>query len=265
MKNEMRFLLINANNTNTSFALANEKRVLRVVKVPTAAIRKIPFAAVHYDGGVLASVVPTATRKLARLLKVAPGSRSKLARKTSTASRDACAAKLILVNPHIDLGIGVDYPNPKQIGADRLANAVGVAQLYGAPAIVVDFGTALTFDIVNARRAYVGGVIAPGLAAVTDYLYQRTALLPRIKIAEPKSAIGRSTVAAMRVGAVVGYRGLVKEILRALRREPGLRNAVVVATGGYAELMARQIPEIQHVNPLLTLEGLRLIYLRNTK
>jgi type III pantothenate kinase len=267
--------LINANNTNTSFALANQRRVSRVVKVPTAAVRKIPFSPRQYDGVVLASVVPTATKRLLRLLRVAQASRLRVARKGSTASRDACATKPILVDASIDLGIGVDYPHKKQIGADRLANAVGVAKLYGAPAIVVDFGTALTFDIVKpstslrsgARAAYVGGVIAPGLAAVTDYLYQRTALLPRIKIEEPRRGgiIGKSTVAAMRAGAVVGYRGLVKEILQALRRERGLRNAVVVATGGYAHLMAKQIPEIRHVNPLLTLEGLRLIALRNFK
>ena len=192
---------------------------------------------------MLASVVPAATKRVLRMLPARP----------------------LIVNANIDLGIGVRYPRKKQIGADRLANAVGVAKLYGAPAIVVDFGTAVTFDIVNARREYVGGVIAPGLAAVTDYLYQRTALLPHIALAEPRSVIGKSTVEAMRVGAVIGYRGLVKEILSALKREPGMKKAVVVATGGYGELIARKIPEIQHANPLLTLEGLRFIYLRNRK
>jgi len=235
------FLLINANNTNTSFALANEKRLTRVVKVPTAQIGKIPFAANRYHGVVLASVVPAATKKLVRLLPLRP----------------------LIVNAFIDLGIGVRYPRKKQIGADRLANAVGVTRLYGAPAVVVDFGTALTFDIVDSRRQYVGGVIAPGLAAATDYLYQRTALLPRIQIAEPRSVIGKSTVEAMRIGAVVGHRGLVREILRTLRRERGLQRAVIVATGGYGRLMAKGIPEIQYVNPMLTLEGLRFIYLRN--
>ena len=241
MKNRQRILLINANNTNTSFALANEKRIVRTVKVATAAIHKIPFTANQYENVVLASVVPSATKKLLRLLHVRP----------------------LIVNASIDLGIGVNYPNKKQIGADRLANAVAVAQLYGAPAIVVDFGTALTFDIVNSRKEYAGGVIAPGLTAATDYLYQRTALLPRIRITEPRSIVGKSTVAAMRIGAVIGYRGLVKEILRALRRERGLQNAIIVATGGYAHLMAKKIPEIERVNPLLTLEGLRFIYLRN--
>jgi type III pantothenate kinase len=241
MKKERPFLLVNINNTNTSFALANAKRILHVVKVSTATVRKIPFGNVEVEGVVLGSVVPKMTKRVQRLLPMRP----------------------IVVSTDIDLGVGVRYPNKKQIGADRLANAVGVAKLYGTPAIVVDFGTAVTFDIVNSSREYVGGVIAPGLASVTDYLYQRTALLPRIKLAEPASVIGKSTVAAMRIGAVIGYRGLVKEILSALKHERGMKNAVIVATGGYGELIAKKIPEIEHVNPLLTLEGLRFIYLRN--
>ncbi len=241
MKKERPFLLVNINNTNTSFALATARRILRVVKVPTTSIRKIPFGDDGISGVVLASVVPKMTQRVIRLLPMRP----------------------VIVSANINLGIGVRYPSKKQIGADRLANAVGVTQLYGTPAIVVDFGTAVTFDIVNSSREYVGGVIAPGLASVTDYLYQRTALLPRIKLAEPSSAIGKSTVAAMRIGAVIGYRGLVKEILRALKRERGMEKAVIVATGGYGGLIAKKIPEIEHVNPLLTLEGLRFIYLRN--
>lgn len=239
--NRKNFLLIEAGNTNTDFALANAKRILRVVSVATDQVRQIPLAPNQYAGVVLSSVVPLATKKLLRVLPVRP----------------------LIVGANIDLGIGVNYPKKKQIGADRLANAVGVVNLYGAPAIVVDFGTAVTFDIVNAKREYVGGVIAPGLEAMTDYLYQRTALLPRIRIAEPRSIVGKSTTGAMQAGAVIGYRGLVKGILLALRCEPGLSNAVVVATGGYAFLIARKLPEIRHVNPLLTLEGLRFIYLRN--
>jgi type III pantothenate kinase len=241
MKSERPFLLVNINNTNTSFALANSRRILRVIKIPTLSVRKIPFARADISGIVLSSVVPAMSKRVQRMLPMRP----------------------LVVSANIDLGIGVRYPRKKQIGADRLANAAAVAELHGAPAIVVDFGTAVTFDIVNGRGEYVGGVITPGLASVTEYLYQRTALLPRITLAEPKSVIGKSTVDAMRVGAVIGYRGLVKEILRALKRERGMKRAVVVATGGYGDLMARKIPEIQHVNPLLTLEGLRFIYLRN--
>jgi type III pantothenate kinase len=241
MKKERPFLLVNINNTNTSFALANARHILRVIKVPTASVREIPFAGAGITGIVLGSVVPKITKRVLRLLPMRP----------------------VIVDAGTDLGVGIRYPSKKQIGADRLANAVAVAKLYGTPAIVVDFGTAVTFDIVNSSGEYVGGVIAPGLASVTDYLYQRTALLPRIKLAEPASVIGKSTVAAMRIGAVIGYRGLVKEILHALKRERGMEKAVVVATGGYGELIAKKIREIEHVNPLLTLEGLRFIYLRN--
>jgi type III pantothenate kinase len=241
MKSERPFLLVNINNTNTSFALANSRNILRVVKVATASVREIPLAGADVSGIVLSSVVPTVAKRVRRMLPMRP----------------------LVVSADIDLGIGVRYPHQKQIGADRLANAVAVVELHGAPAIVVDFGTAVTFDIVNGRGEYVGGVIAPGLASVTEYLYQRTALLPRITLAEPKSVIGKSTIDAMRVGAVIGYRGLVREILRALKRERGMKRAVIVATGGYGELMAKKIPEIEHVNPLLTLEGLRFIYLRN--
>ena len=231
-------LLLNINNTNTSFALATPSRIVRVVKQPTATLRGIPFVKRPIRHIVFASVVPAATRRMLAQLPVKP----------------------FVVTGTADLGIGVRYPHKRQIGADRLANAVAAVHLYGAPAIVVDFGTAVTFDIVNARREYIGGVIAPGLSAVTDYLYQRTALLPRIRVVEPRSVVGKSTVAAMRVGAIIGYRGLVKEILAALRREPGMAHAIIVATGGYAHLIAQKIPGIRHVNPLLTLEGLRFIY-----
>ena len=238
-----RVLLIETGNTNTRFAITDGRKIGRVIFVPTAKLAGIPRAMGRYDAAVLSSVVPAATAKLCRWLPVKP----------------------LLVNAGANLGIGIRYPQPKQIGADRLANAVGVVHLYGAPAIVVAFGTALAFDVVNPAREYVGGVIAPGLAAMTDYLHEHTALLPHIDLREPRSVIGKSTVDAMEVGAIIGYRGLVKEILAALRREPGMRQAVVVATGGYGELLAQKIPAIQHVNPLLTLEGLRFIYLHNSR
>jgi type III pantothenate kinase len=124
---------------------------------------------------------------------------------------------------------------------------------------VVDFGTAMTFDIISARRKYIGGVIAPGLEAVTGFLYRRTALLPKISLKEPRRAIGKSTIEAMRSGAVIGYRGLVREILARIKTEQFARKKVhVVATGGYARLIAGQLPEIDVIRPHLTLEGLRI-------
>src|SRR5213075_2986931 len=131
----------------------------------------------------------------------------------------AGSSRVLFLDPDLDLGVGIDYPMPKTIGADRLANAAAVAQLYGYPAIVVDFGTAVTFDVVSAKGDYIGGVIAPGLEAMTNFLYQRTALLPKISLKEPRRAVGKSTTAAMLSGAVFGYRGLVREILAQVRAE----------------------------------------------
>jgi type III pantothenate kinase len=168
--------------------------------------------------------------------------------------------EVLWLDSTLKLGMGIDYPKPKSIGADRLANAVAVTELYGFPAIVVDFGTAVTFDIISSRRKYIGGVIAPGLEAITNFLYQRTALLPKISLKEPRRAIGKSTIEAMRSGAVIGYRGLVREILARIKAEQFARRKVyVVATGGYARLIAGQLPEIGAIRPHLTLEGLRIV------
>jgi type III pantothenate kinase len=168
--------------------------------------------------------------------------------------------KVLWLNSRLKLGIGIDYPKPKSIGADRLANAAAVTALYGYPAIVVDFGTAVTFDIVSDRRTYIGGVIAPGLEAMTNFLYQRTALLPKFSLKEPRRAIGKSTIEAMLSGAVFGYRGLVREILARIKAEQFPRKKVyIVATGGYARLIAAQLPEIGAVSRHLTLEGLRIV------
>ena len=167
-----RLLLIDVGNTNTDFGLATAHRILGPSRVPTSKLSRtrLPFRGKDVDGVVLASVVPIATRKLLRWLP----------------------RKTLIVSTKINLGIGVQYPNRRQIGADRLADAVAVAELYGTPAIVVDFGTAVTFDVLKpstslrsgARGEYVGGVIAPGLSAMTDYLYERTALLPHIQVRE---------------------------------------------------------------------------------
>jgi type III pantothenate kinase len=165
------------------------------------------------------------------------------------------------LSPDTLRGVGIDYPKPATIGGDRLANAVAVRHQFGAPAVVVDFGTAVTFDVVNRAGNYVGGIIAPGLAAMTDYLHEKTALLPQIKIREINTVIGKTTEQAMLVGATHGYRGLIRALLREIKSELQARRLPVVATGGYAQLMAYKLPEITSVQPLLTLEGLRLVWL----
>ena len=181
--------------------------------------------------------------------------------KNSAISRGAHNKTQVLwLDWKLKLGVAIDYPKPQSIGADRLANAAAVVELYGWPAIVVDFGTAVTFDVVSGRRSYIGGVIAPGLEAMTNFLYQRTALLPRLSLKEPHRAVGKSTVEAMRSGAIFGYRGLVREILARIRAEQfSRRKIIVVATGGYARLIASELPEVSVIHPHLTLEGLRIV------
>ena len=132
--------------------------------------------------------------------------------------------------------IGIAYPKPQTIGPDRLANAVAARVHFGAPVVVVDFGTAVTFDVVDRAGNYVGGIIAPGLAAMTGYLHEKTALLPRIEIREPRGIVGKSTEQAMLVGAVHGYRGLIKELIARFKSHLKTRALPVVATGGYASL-----------------------------
>ena len=180
--------------------------------------------------------------------------------KKSAILKAARKVNVLWLDWKLKLGVEIDYPNPQSIGADRLANAAAVTALYGFPAIVVDFGTAVTFDIVSGRRAYIGGVIAPGLEAMTNFLYRRTALLPKLSLKEPRRAVGKSTIQAMLSGAVFGYRGLVREILMQVRAEQFSHKKVhVVATGGYARLIARRLPGIDVVHPNLTLEGLRIV------
>jgi len=160
------------------------------------------------------------------------------------------------------LGIGLDYPRPESIGADRLANAVAAVARMGSPVVVVDSGTAVTFDVVSGAGDYVGGVIAPGLDLMIDYLAERTALLPRVELARPEAAVGRSTEQAMRSGAYHGYRGMVGEILARVCEElvPGAGGRVpVVATGGHAGLIFGDMAAIDAVLPDLTMEGLHLV------
>jgi type III pantothenate kinase len=247
-------LLFDIGNTHTHLGLASPGKVVRQTDIPTkdwfsedAAQATIQFTGkAELLGAAVCSVVPKATPRV------------------------RAAVKRLWNLPFLELthetltGVGIDYPKPETIGPDRLANAVAAHHHFGAPVVVVDFGTAVTFDVVDRRRKYVGGIIAPGLAAMTEYLHEKTALLPRIRIREIKSPIGKSTEQAMLVGAVHGYRGLVRELIWELRRELNARHLPVVATGGYGRLIASKVTEITAVDPLLTLEGLRLVWQART-
>jgi len=168
----------------------------------------------------------------------------------------------LVVGPGIRTGMRIHYENPKEVGADRICNAVAVYEKYGGPAIVVDFGTATHFTAVSATGEFLGGAISPGVGISVQALAEHAAQLPYIELAKPKSAIARSTVTAMQAGIIYGAVGQVEEIVRRMRAELG-GSATVVATGGWAEVILDECRGIDHYDPLLTLEGLRLIYERN--
>ncbi len=237
------YLLIDVSNSFTKLAFSSREKIGATERLPTPSL------------GVSALQQILRRRTVARVVVC-----SVVPKKDALIRRAAGKLPVTFVTAQSALGVGVDYPDPATIGADRLANAAAVAEIYGCPAIVVDFGTAVTFDVVSADRCYIGGVIAPGLEAMTSYLYKRTALLPELTLAEPRRVVGRSTTAAMMSGAIFGYRGLVKEILARVSAEAfAKKKARVVATGGYARLIAQKMPEIDAVHPHLTLEGLRIV------
>lgn len=242
----MAWLLVDNSNTRTKFALGDSSGLhdWRAV-IPTCdvtpesldeTLREIVFS-----GAIVCSVVPKKAAILKGFLET--------------------LSPVHFLNHASPIGMAIDYPNPPQIGADRLANAAGVLSRHGAPAIIIDFGTAVTFDVISDQPAYCGGAIAPGLGAMSGYLPQKTALLPAIELVEPATAIGKSTEQAMQAGAVFGYRGLVREIIVRIRTELH-GHARIIATGGDAALIARGVPEIDAVDADITLDGLRQVAAR---
>ena len=164
----------------------------------------------------------------------------------------------LFVTPALVHDMPVLYEPVSDVGSDRIVNAVAVREMYGKPAIVVDFGTATTFDVIDADGAYLGGAISPGIGISADALTRRAARLPRVEIARPDTVIGRNTVGSMQAGIFFGYVDLVNGIVGRLTEELGAE-PVVVATGGWAPIIAPECPRVQHVDPLLTLTGLRII------
>ena len=198
---------------------------------------------VDVEGVAISSVVPRATAALrnmsTRYFKLDP----------------------VVVEPGTKTGMPILIDNPREVGADRIVNGIGAYDIYGGPAVVVDFGTATTLDAVSARGEYLGGAILPGIDISMDALFSSADRLSRVELIEPRSVIGKSTVEALQSGAIYGFAGQVDGICRRMQDELG--ECTVVATGGLSGLIARFSTTIQHVDPWLTLHGLRLVYERN--
>ena len=164
------------------------------------------------------------------------------------------------VVPGVKTGVRLVFDNPREVGADRVVNTAAVHQLYGGPAIVIDFGTATTYDIINAQGDYIGGVIAPGIGVSHDALVSRTAKLPKVDLVPPETVIGRNTIHAMQSGLFLGYVAMIEGLVTRIKREMEGPPAKVIATGGLAALFAEHTSVIETIAPNLTLDGLRLIW-----
>ncbi len=249
----MACIVIDVGNSSTSIGRYEAGRVERVSAVhggiedPRLVDRALQRAgAGRAERAVLASVVPSATPRWRWLL------------------RRIFRLETFVLTHRARLPVGIRYPAPERIGADRLANACAAVVRYGAPAVVADFGTALTFDVIDARGDYIGGVIAPGLPLMRDYLHEKTALLPRLRLGDGTAVepVGSSTEAAMRIGALVGHRGMVREIVTHLARTTG-PTPHLCATGGYARWALDGFEPRFAIDPDLTLFGLGVVHERN--
>ena len=246
-------LAVDVGNTQTVFGLYDDAELAEHWRIATERHRSGDELGAQYksfldlgrvDGISLASTVPQLSRSYQEFA----------VRYTD--------AELLELGPGVKTGIVVRYDDPREVGPDRVANAVAATERYGAPCIVVDFGTSTNFDVVSAAGEYVGGVLAPGIEISMDALFERAARLRKVDFVEPPSVIGKTTVAALQSGVVYGFAGQVDGIVTAIRQELGT-DARAVATGGLAELISPHASTIERVDPFLTLEGLRLVWERN--
>jgi len=251
-------LVVDAGNTNIVFAVHDGAEWRGTWRVATDAQRTSDEYAVwllsllsltglkreHIDAAVIGTVVPAALYNLRRLC------------------RDWFHVEPLVVRANLDWGFEIKIDNPEEVGADRLLNTLAGHKTYGGPLVVIDFGTATTFDVADADGAYLGGIIAPGINLSIETLHRAAARLPRIGIGRPQSVIGRNTVAAMQSGIYWGYVAMIEGLCARVKTEYG-GDLKVIATGGLAPLVAEGTAVISHIDPDLTLDGLRMIAARN--
>ena len=247
-------LVLDIGNTNIVVGCFNAKDLLFELRLKTDAGRTIDeYASLlfslfdrhlgkqwKFERCIISSVVPQLTGEVIKLVE------------------DKLKVKSILVGPGIKTAMPIKTTDPAALGSDRIVNAVAAREIFGAPALVVDFGTATSFDFVSAEGAYEGGIIAPGLNIALESLVRNTAKLPRIELLWPKSAIGKSTVSAMQVGSLMGYVCLVDGLIERVSAEVG-EIEHIVATGGLGEIISKHSARIKHYDPHLTLKGLRIL------
>ena len=249
-------ICLDIGNTNIKYAVFNGDNLLISFRVATehkktsdeyggqllSILGNNKINASDIKGGIISSVVPQLDYTLEKMCRVYLG------------------IKPLLLAPGLKTGLNLKVDNAKEVGADRVVNNVAGVKKYGCPLIIIDFGTATTFNVVDRKGEFIGGVIAPGIKGSLDSLVNGTAKLPRVEIERPANVIGKNTVTNMQSGIVFGFAGLVEYIVKKIKREMKCEEVKTVATGGFSEVIAKEISCIDYVDKLLTLEGLKYLY-----